>query len=56
MKISDMIKTLECLKNRHGDKEVFVTVNGSFDILEIESVDISLTHPGRIIVDTKRKY
>lgn len=56
MKISDMIKILEDLKNRQGDREVFVTVNGSFDRLEIESVDISSTHPGRIIIDTKRKY
>lgn len=56
MKISDMIKILEDLKNRQGDKEVFVTVNGSFERLEIQSVDISLIHPGRIIIDTKRQY
>ena len=52
MKISDMIKTLEDLKNRQGDREVFVTVNGSFNRLEIESVDISSIHPGIIIIDT----
>lgn len=56
MKISDMIKDLEDLKKNHGDKEIFVTVNGSFDRLEIKSVDISLTHPGRIIIDTRREY
>lgn len=56
MKVSDMIKTLEILEGRQGDKEVFVTVNGSFDRLKIKSVDISLIHPGRIIIDTEHEF
>ena len=56
MKISDIIETLESLKNKNGDKDVFVTINGSFERLEIVSIDTSLIHPGRIIIDTKLKF
>ena len=56
MKISNLIEILEDLKKNQGDKEVFVTVDGSFDRLEIKSVDISLVHPGRIIIDTEHEF
>ena len=53
MKISDVIKTLEELKESQGDQELFVTACGSVKLLRIESIDNSLVYPGIIVIDTK---
>ena len=56
MKISDLINNLNKLKESEGDKEVYVTISGSFERHEISSVGTSLIHPGRIIIDVKKHF